>query len=77
MEITISNHEGTLAHTIVAPDERRDARTLWAFLVGNLRPGLQVQLEDGTGQIVRASGEKVPVHLYERLLGGARLDEVE
>lgn len=76
MKITIYNDQGAPAQTIPTPEEPRQARHLWAFLVANLQPGFRVQLLDDTGQITRPSGEKLPTHLFERLLGGGRLDQL-
>ena len=76
MKITVYNQQGAPAQEIPAPAERGQARLLWAFLVANLQTGLRVQLVDGTGQITRPSGEKLPTHFFERLLGGIRLDEL-
>lgn len=76
MKITVYNDQGAPAQAIPAPEERQQARLLWAFLVANLQPGFRVQLVDDSGQITRPSGAKLPTHLFERLLGGARLDEL-
>jgi len=76
MKIAIYDRQRNPVHSLIPPEDRTSARTLWAFLVSNLKQGLQVELDDGTGRISHASGEKVPVHLYERLLSGARLDDL-
>jgi hypothetical protein len=77
MHITICDEEGTPTQVIPLPDAQRQARQLWAFLVSNLQPEFQVRLEDESGQITRPSGKKLPAHLFERLSGGAPLDDLE
>lgn len=76
MRITMYDRQGNPVHSLIPPEDRTSARTLWSFLVSNLKQGIQVELDDGTGRIRHASGEKVPIHLYERLMSGARLDEL-
>lgn len=76
MRISIYDRQGNPVHSLIPPEDRTSARTLWAFLVSNLKQGLQVELDDGTGRIRRTSGEKVPAHLFERLMSGARLDDL-
>lgn len=75
---TISVHDGKgrPVHSFPAPAERRAARNLWCFLVGNLQPGFTVGLAEGKAKITRASGDKVPVHLYERLMRGDDLNNL-
>lgn len=77
MHITIIDRQGTPAQVIPLPDAPSQARRLWAFLVSNLQAGFGVRLEDDSGQIMYRSGEKLPVHLFERLLAGAPLDDLQ
>lgn len=78
MKNTLSVYEGggRPAHTFPAPADRRAARNLWCFLVGNLQPGFAVELVEGEAKISWASGDKVPVHLYERLMRGDDLSDL-
>ncbi|MFW5941918.1 MAG: hypothetical protein ACOC9V_06125 [Chloroflexota bacterium] len=51
-----------------APENRFVARSLWVFLVENLRPGLVVDLRNGPSVISRETGAKVPIELYKTLM---------
>ena len=74
--IFVHDGQGKPVHSFAAPADRRAARNLWCFLVGNLRAGFVVGLAEGEAKITRPSGDKVPVHLYERLMGGDELSDL-
>ena len=74
--IFVYNTKKEPVHSFPAPDDQHLARELWCFLVANLQSGFLVGLAEGEGKIARPSGNKVPVHLYERLLRGDDLDDL-
>lgn len=74
--IFVYDGNGQPAHSFPAPAERRAARNLWCFLVANLQSGFTVGLAEGEAKITWASGDKVPVHLYERLMRGDDLNDL-
>lgn len=74
--IFVQDGQGRPVHSFPAPADRRAARNLWCFLVGNLQPGFVVALVEGEAKITWASGDNVPVHLYERLMGGDDLSDL-
>jgi len=74
--LVIYDGDGLPAHSFPAPAEKRDARNLWCFLVGNLKSGFLVELAEDEATLRHPSGSKVPVHLYERLMRGDDLDEL-
>ena len=74
--IFVYDGDGLPAHSFPAPVEKRDARNLWCFLVGNLKPGFLVGLAEDEATLKRPSGSKVPVHLYERLMRGDDLNDL-
>lgn len=59
-----------------APADKYAARSLWVFLVDNLKPGFVVGLSindsegESISELVRPSGRKVPIELYESLMEG-------
>ena len=74
--IFVYDEEGHPAHVVPAPAERRAARNLWCFLVANLKSGFVLALSEGDEKLAWPSGEKVPVHLYERLMRGDDLNSL-
>lgn len=59
-----------------APADKYAARSLWVFLVDNLKPGFVVGLSindsegESMSELTRPSGRKVPIELYESLMEG-------
>lgn len=52
-----------------APADKYAARSLWVFLVDNLRPGFVVELQlADMAEITRPSGRKVTPELYQSLM---------
>jgi len=74
--ISVYDGDGRPAQTFPAPADRRAARNLWCFLVGNLQPGFTVRLAEGEANISWPSGDNVPVHLYEQLMRGDDLSDL-
>ena len=74
--ITVFDDDGRPVQMFRAPADKYAARSLWVFLVDNLRPGLTVQLAiddgagDGAAEITRSSGRKVTAELYASLMDG-------
>ena len=67
--ITILENDRAVAMFLAPPDSHA-ARTLWIFLVENLRPGLEVTLAIGGIRLRHASGQKVPIEVYSRIMDG-------
>ena len=68
--ITIFDDDGAPVQMFRAPSDKYAARSLWVFLVDNLRPGFTVQLSaaDDAAEITRRSGQKVTAELYRSLM---------
>ena len=66
-----------------APDDKYMARSLWVFLVDNLRPGFIVHLsiDEGSGEVMpeiaRPSGQQVPTALRRKLMETDKLTWVD
>lgn len=74
--IHVYDDDGRPAHSFPAPAGKRAARNLWCFLVANLKTGFVLALAEGDEKLAWPSGEKVPVHLYERLMRGDNLNSL-
>lgn len=75
--ISIFDESGTHPHMMFpTPKDKYMARSLWVFLVDNLKPGFVVTLSinddknETVSELVRPSGQKVPIELYESLMEG-------
>lgn len=51
-----------------APEDPYVARTLWVYLVENLKPGWLVGLHDPSGMLARHSGDRVPPKIYAAVM---------
>ena len=73
LTITIYDEDGKTPRLMFpAPGEKYIARSLWVFLVDNLRPGFVVELGNEYSEITRPSGQRVPIELYESLMEGQK-----
>lgn len=58
-----------------APPDSHAARSLWVFLVENLRSGMEVALVHGGIRLRYHTGKKVPTEVYERIMDGPGREE--
>lgn len=74
--VIIIREDGKSQTVFPAPRDSRPARSLWVFLVENLRPGLEVELIHSNQRLVRDSGKKLSIELYRRVMDGSGREEV-